>query len=150
MNYYTKEANENDFTHFYNLAQTKTVVHKWLINFLLSLFHLYHVNFILIKWTHFLNFSLHLCLTSSIVICLTTTPNNPMSCIRMLLETLSESDIQLLDKRVTDNLSDDKHQQDQGITVANASNNLCHSMCLKILVTTPLQRVLLLQLHKLI
>ena len=37
MKYYTKEANENDFTHFYNLAQTKTVVHKWLVNFLLSL-----------------------------------------------------------------------------------------------------------------
>ena len=68
----------------------------------------------------------------------------------MLLETLSESDIQLLDKRVTDDLGDDKHQQDQGITVANASNNLCHSMCLEILVTTPLRRVLLLQLHKLI
>ena len=43
----------------------------------------------------------------------------------MLLETLSESDIQLLDRRVTDDLSNDKHQQDQGITVANASNNSC-------------------------
>ena len=29
----------------------------------------------------------------------------------MLLETLSESDIQLLDRRVTDDLGDDKHQQ---------------------------------------
>ena len=26
---------------FYNLAQTKTVIHKWLANFLLSLFHIY-------------------------------------------------------------------------------------------------------------
>ena len=34
----------------------------------------------------------------------------------MLLETLSESDILLLNRRVTDDLIDDKHQQDQGIT----------------------------------
>ena len=39
--------------------------------------------------------------------------------IDILLETLSESDIQLLDRRVTDDLGDDEHQQDQGITVAN-------------------------------
>ena len=32
--------------------------------------------------------------------------------IDMLLETLSEIDIQLLDRRVTDNLDDDEHQQD--------------------------------------
>ena len=46
----------------------------------------------------------------------------------MLLETLSESDIQLLDSRVRD----DKHQQDDNVTndcVANASNVLCHSTC---------------------
>ena len=47
----------------------------------------------------------------------------------MLLETLSESDIQLLDSRVTDNLGNNKHQQDQDITVANASDISCHSMC---------------------
>ena len=47
----------------------------------------------------------------------------------MLLETLSESDLQLLDSRVTDDFSNDKHQQDQDITVANASDILCHSMC---------------------
>ena len=35
--------------------------------------------------------------------------------ISILLETLSESDIQLLDRRVTDDLGDDEHQQDQGI-----------------------------------
>ena len=29
------------------------------------------------------------------------------------------SDIQLLDRRVTEDLGDDKHQQDQGITVVN-------------------------------
>ena len=45
----------------------------------------------------------------------------------MLLETLFESDIQLLDRRVTDDLDDDKHQQDQGITVANASNTSDHT-----------------------
>ena len=49
--------------------------------------------------------------------------------IEMLLETLSESDIQLLDRRVTDNLGDDEHQQDQGITVANVSDISCHSTC---------------------
>ena len=49
--------------------------------------------------------------------------------IDMLLETLSESDIQLLDRRVTDDLGDDEHQQDQGITIANASDILCHSTC---------------------
>ena len=48
--------------------------------------------------------------------------------IDILLETLSESNIQVLDRRVTDNLGDDEHQQDQGITVANASDISCHSM----------------------
>ena len=47
----------------------------------------------------------------------------------MLLETLSKSDIQSLNRRVTDDLGDDKHQQDQGITVANASDISCHSIC---------------------
>ena len=64
--------------------------------------------------------------------------------IDILLETLSESDIQLLDRRVTDELGDYEHQQDQGITVAidiihssvyyiyavaNASDISCHSLC---------------------
>ena len=49
--------------------------------------------------------------------------------IDMLFETLSESDIQLLDRRVTDDLGDNEHQQDQGITVANASDISCHSTC---------------------
>ena len=49
--------------------------------------------------------------------------------IDILLETLSESDIHLLDRRVTDDLGDDEHQQDQGITVAIASDISCHSMC---------------------
>ena len=49
--------------------------------------------------------------------------------IGMLLETLSESDIQLLDRTVTDDLGNDEHQQDQGITVANASDISCHSTC---------------------
>ena len=49
--------------------------------------------------------------------------------IDIRLETLSESDIQLLDRRVTDDLGDDEHQQDQGITVANASDISCHSTC---------------------
>ena len=47
----------------------------------------------------------------------------------MLLETLSKSDIQLLNSRVTNDLGDDKHQQDQYITVVNASDILCHSTC---------------------
>ena len=47
------------------------------------------------------------------------------------LETLSKSDIQLriLNRRVTDDLGDDEHQQDQGINVANASDISCHSTC---------------------
>ena len=49
--------------------------------------------------------------------------------IDVLLETLPESDIQLLDRRVTDDLGDDKHQHNQGSTVANASDISCHSMC---------------------
>ena len=49
--------------------------------------------------------------------------------IDILLETLFKSDIQLLDRRVTDDLSDDEHQQNQSITVANASDISCHSMC---------------------
>ena len=47
----------------------------------------------------------------------------------MLFETLSESDIQLLDRRVTDDLGDDEHQQDQDITVANVPAISCHSTC---------------------
>ena len=47
----------------------------------------------------------------------------------MLLETLTESDIQLLDSRVTNNISNDKHQQDQDITVANVSDISCYSTC---------------------
>ena len=49
--------------------------------------------------------------------------------IDILLETLSESDIQLLDRRATDDLGDDEHQQDKGITIANASNISCYSTC---------------------
>ena len=49
--------------------------------------------------------------------------------INILLETLSESGIQLLDRRVTDDFGYDEHQQDQGITVANASDISCHSTC---------------------
>ena len=47
----------------------------------------------------------------------------------MLLETIFESNIQLLDRRVTDDLGNDKHQQDQGTTVANVSDISCHSTC---------------------
>ena len=47
----------------------------------------------------------------------------------ILLETLPKSDIQLLDRRATDGPGNDEHQQDQGITVANASDISCHSMC---------------------
>ena len=47
----------------------------------------------------------------------------------ILLETPSESDIQLLDRRVTNDLGNDDYQQDQGITVANASDISCHSVC---------------------
>ena len=47
----------------------------------------------------------------------------------MLLETLSKRDIRLLNRKVTDDLGDDKHLQDQGITVANASDISCHSIC---------------------
>ena len=49
--------------------------------------------------------------------------------IDILLETLSESDIQSLDRRVTDDLGDDEHQHNQGITVTYASDILCHSTC---------------------
>ena len=58
--------------------------------------------------------------------------------IDILLETLSESDVQLLDRRVTDDLGDDEHQQDQGITIANASDISCYSTCSEIPLTTPL------------
>ena len=60
------------------------------------------------------------------------------------------SDIQLLYRRVTNGLGDDKHQQDQGITLANASNISCHSTCSGIPLTTPLRQALLLQLQKVI
>ena len=47
----------------------------------------------------------------------------------ILLETLSQSDIQLLNRIATHDLGDDEHQQDQGITVANASDISCHRTC---------------------
>ena len=47
----------------------------------------------------------------------------------ILLQTLSESDIQLLDRRVTDDLGNYEHQQDQGTTIANTSDISCHSTC---------------------
>ena len=49
----------------------------------------------------------------------------------MLLEALSESDIQLLNRRVTDDHGNDKHQQDQGITFAIAFNISCHGTCFR-------------------
>ena len=53
--------------------------------------------------------------------------------IDILLETLSKSDIQLriLNRRAIDDLSDDEHQQDQGITVANTFDISCRSTCLR-------------------
>ena len=61
--------------------------------------------------------------------------------INILLETLSESDIQLLDRRVSDDLGNDEHQQVQCITVANAmlpiSRAIAHAP--NILLTTPLR-----------
>ena len=47
----------------------------------------------------------------------------------ILLITLSKSNIQLLDRRVINDLGDDKHQQDQDITDANAPDILCYSIC---------------------
>ena len=49
--------------------------------------------------------------------------------IHILLETLSESDIQLLDRRVTDDLDDDEHQQDQG------TPGYYHCQCFQYLVS---------------
>ena len=53
--------------------------------------------------------------------------------IDILLETLSKSDIQLriLNRRAIDDLGDDEHQQDQGITVANTFDISCRSTCLR-------------------
>ena len=70
--------------------------------------------------------------------------------IDVLLEMLSESNIQLLDKRVTDNLGDDEHQQDQGITVANDSDISCNSMCSGNTTDRTSSMSTLLQLQKLI
>ena len=42
---------------------------------------------------------------------------------------LDESNTQLFNTRVTDDLGNNNHQQDQGITVTNASDISCHSMC---------------------
>ena len=70
--------------------------------------------------------------------------------IDILLETLSESDIQLLDRRVTDDLGDDGHQQDQGITVANAFDFSCHSMCSRNTTNHTSSMSTLLQLQRLI
>ena len=68
----------------------------------------------------------------------------------MLLETLSESDIQLLDSRVTNEFGNDKHRQDQEITVANASNILCYSTCSGNTTNHAFSMSTLLQLQKLI
>ena len=47
----------------------------------------------------------------------------------MLLETLYESNIQLLYRRATNYLGNDKHQQDQDIIFANTSDISFYSMC---------------------
>ena len=47
----------------------------------------------------------------------------------MLLETIAESDNQLINSRVIDDFGNVKHQEDQDITVAKASNILYHGTC---------------------
>ena len=47
----------------------------------------------------------------------------------MLLETIAESDNQLINSRVIDDFGSGKHQEDQDITVAKASNILYHVTC---------------------
>ena len=47
----------------------------------------------------------------------------------MLLETIAESDNQLINSRVIDDFGSVKHQEDQDITVAKASNILYHGTC---------------------
>ena len=60
--------------------------------------------------------------------------------IDILLQTLSESDIQLLDRRVTDDLDDYEHQQDQGFTVATLPISRVIARTPEILLTTPALR----------
>ena len=83
----------------------------------------------LIKLTHFSSFSLHLSLLDFILSNSPSKNTEHPDELDIVFETLSKIDIQLLYRRVTDDLGDDKHQQDQGITVANASDISCHSMC---------------------
>ena len=62
--------------------------------------------------------------------------------IDILLETLYLKAIfsSVLDRRVIDDLGDDEHQQDQGITVANASDISYHRTCSgNTTITTPLR-----------
>ena len=62
--------------------------------------------------------------------------------IDILLETLSESDIELLNRRVTDDLDDDEHQQDRALLLPTLliSHAIAHAseIPLTIPLTTPL------------
>ena len=55
----------------------------------------------------------------------------------MLLETLSESDIHLLDSRVTDDFGNDKHQQDRTLLLPTLSISRAIACAPEILITTP-------------
>ena len=111
----------------YHLAQTKTVIRQFLCfpcGFPFSTFTWrYHVNFITDKMNSFSEF-----LSSPLLDFVPSDNNEQSDELDMLLETLPESDIQLLNSRVRD----DKHQLDHNITndsVANASDIFCHGTC---------------------
>ena len=57
--------------------------------------------------------------------------------IDILLETLSKSDIQLLDRRVTNNLNDDKHSKTRILPTLPISCAIAHAQ--EISLTTPLR-----------
>ena len=68
--------------------------------------------------------------------------------IYTLLETLSESDIQLhiLNRRVTDDLGDDEYQKDQALPLPTLPISRAIACAPEIPLTTPLRLALLLQL----
>ena len=126
MKYYTKTANENAITPCLPPCSNKNCNTQLIGQFLCfpcsTFTWRYHVNFITDKMNSLSEF-----LSSPLLDFVPSDNNERPDELDMLLETLSESDIQLLDSRVRD----DKRQQDHNITnesVANASDIFCHSM----------------------
>ena len=107
--YYAKQPMKMLLHLVYNLAQTKTVINKWLANSLFTLFHIYSVLLLTVSFvTNKMN-SFSMFFSSPLLDVIPSNNTEPPDDLDMLLEILSESNIQFLNSRVTKDLGNDKH-----------------------------------------